>query len=223
MEAIVLAGGFGTRLQSMVSDVPKPMAPILGKPFLEYLFKYLEENKITRVILAVGYKAEIIKNYFGSKYHDMELIYSYEDSPLGTGGCIKKALELAKEEYVYIINGDTYFNVKLAKMTGKICIACKYMEDFSRYGRVLFDENNTIYAFQEKKDHQTGYINGGIYLFKKSIFTEYAMPSKFSLETDFFQKYMDKLKITAYLSDDYFIDIGIPDDYKKAMEDFKNV
>lgn len=222
MEAIILAGGFGTRLQSVVSDVPKPMAPVNGIPFLEYILKLLKKHGFNRIIMAVGYKSEVIINYFGNKYLDMEILYSNEDYPLGTGGCIKKALELVSDEYVYIINGDTYFDVNLSNMKTKkdIMIACKYMSNFDRYGKVII-ENNRIVKFQEKMPNQTGYINGGIYLFKKNIFDGFNLNEKFSLEVDFFEKYINELYIEPFLSDDYFIDIGIPDDYKKFQEDLR--
>lgn len=223
MEAIILAGGFGTRLRTVVQDVPKPMAPVCGKPFLEYILKYLKKNGVKRAILAVGYLHEVIEEYFKDSFDGIELVYSLEDYPLGTGGCIKKALSLAKEDDIYIINGDTFFDVDLKKMEGDIQIACKYLENFSRYGKILINEEGIIESFEEKKENQTGYINGGIYKFKKSIFDGYDLEEKFSLEIDFFQKYMNKLNIKAYLSNDYFIDIGIPEDYLKANEDFKNV
>lgn len=222
MEAIILAGGFGTRLQSVVSDVPKPMAPVNGKPFLEYILKLLKKHGFNRIIMAVGYKSEVIVNYFGNKYLDMEILYSNEDYPLGTGGCIKKALELVNDEYVYIINGDTYFDINLSNMKTKkdIMIACKYMSNFDRYGKVII-ENNRIVKFQEKKPNQDGYINGGIYLFRKNIFDGFNLNEKFSLEVDFFEKYINELYIEPFLSNDYFIDIGIPDDYKKFQEDLR--
>ena len=116
MEAIVLAGGFGTRLKEVVSDVPKPMAPVNGKPFLEYLIKDLGEKGIRHIILAVGYKKKIIKEYFKNRYESIEITYSEELTPLGTGGAIKKALKLAKEEDVFIVNGDTFFDIDLKRM-----------------------------------------------------------------------------------------------------------
>lgn len=224
MQAIILAGGFGTRLQGVVKDVPKPMAPIGdNKPFLLYLLRQLKKYNFTKVVMAVGYLHEVIEDFFGNEYDGIEIIYSLENEPLGTGGCIKKALEYIDDEYVYIINGDTYFDVDLNDMkTNKdAMIACKYLEDFSRYGKVAIEDGRII-RFEEKKEHQTGYINGGIYLFKKSIFDGYNMPTKFSLEKDFYEVYLDNIYIEAYLSNDYFMDIGIPSDYYQFIEDFKN-
>ncbi|MFX0195930.1 MAG: sugar phosphate nucleotidyltransferase, partial [Candidatus Hodarchaeota archaeon] len=108
-ETIILAGGSGTRLQKVVQDVPKPMADINGSPFLEYLLCYLNKQEIKKVILSVGYKYRVIQDYFGTEYKDLVLEYSIEKEPLGTGGGIKKALNLVKSDDVYIINGDTFF------------------------------------------------------------------------------------------------------------------
>lgn len=223
MEAIVLAGGLGTRLRGVVSDVPKPMAPVCNKPFLKYILDELNKYGFTRVVLAVGYKKEVIMDYFGSSYKNMEILYSVEDYPLGTGGCIKKASELINDDYVFIINGDTMFKIDYNKMkTNKdVMIACKYLEKFDRYGKVEF-ENDRIISFKEKMPNQTGYINGGIYLFKRNLFKKFDCQEKFSLEKDFFEKYIDKLYIEPFLSNDYFIDIGVPEDYYKACEDFRD-
>lgn len=222
MQGIILAGGFGTRLQGVVRDVPKPMAPVCEKPFLEFILNDLSQAGFTKVVLAVGYKHEVIINYFHNKYKNIEILYSIEDTPLGTGGCVKKALELLDDEYIYIINGDTLFKIDYSKMkTNKdVMIACKYLDLFSRYGKVII-ENNRIISFKEKEENQTGYFNGGIYLFKRNIFSNFNLDYKFSLEKDFFEKYINVLYIEAYKSNDYFIDIGIPEDYYKAQEDLK--
>lgn len=220
MEAIILAGGFGTRLQSVVKDVPKPMADVLNRPFLTYILDELVEYNFNKVILAVGYKKEVIIDYFGDNYKGMQILYSTEDEPLGTGGCIKKAMDLVSDDNVFIINGDTLFKVDYAKMKelNSIAIACKYMTNFDRYGEVIIN-NGIIERFMEKKQVEAGYINGGIYYLPKNVFSKYSLHKKFSLEKDFFEVYMDKLNIRAFLSNDYFIDIGIPEDYDKIQRD----
>lgn len=222
MQAIILAGGLGTRLRGVVHDVPKPMAPVCDKPFLEYILEELNNNGFKKVVLAVGYKHEVIMDHFHNKYKNIEILYSIEDSPLGTGGCIKKALNLLDDEYVYIVNGDTMFRIDYSKMkTSKdVMIACKYLDKFDRYGKVIID-NDRIVSFKEKEPNQSGYFNGGIYLFKRNILNNFDLGEKFSLEKDFFEKYIDNIYIEAYKSSDYFIDIGIPEDYFKAEEDFK--
>jgi len=176
MEAIILAGGFGTRLSNILFDVPKPMAPVNGKPFLKYVFDYLLKNGITHAILALGYKAEVIQKYFGDKYKGISITYSIEDFPLGTGGAIKKALSCCNEDDVFVLNGDTYFDVNLKEMKlfhdnkkSNLTIAVKAMRDFDRYGTVVI-EDHMIKRFEEKKPTDQGKINGGIYLIKKTIF-----------------------------------------------------
>jgi len=223
MEAIVLAGGFGTRLQKVVSDVPKPMAPINDKPFLYYLLKYLQKNNIERVILSVGYKSEVIKDYFGNKFENIELIYSIEDEPLGTGGAIKKALNHLEDKQGYVLNGDTFFNISLNELklfeNSKIILTLKKMQNFDRYGNVKLDNSKKIISFEEKKFTENGNINGGIYLLTKDTFDKFDMPKTFSFEK-FLEENYKKLNALGKVFDDYFIDIGIPEDYEKAKKDF---
>lgn len=220
MEAIILAGGFGTRLSTVVSDVPKPMAPINGRPFLEYLLDDLNEKGINRVILAVGYKKEIIKSYFKEKYKNIDIIYSDEDVPLGTGGAIKKALTLVEDENIFIINGDTFFDVNLKeiyqfhkKNNSELTLAIKEMEKFDRYGSLIL-EGDKIIKFEEKKYVDKGYINGGIYLINKELLNEEEKES-FSFEKDILENENLKIEKYGYKSKGYFIDIGIPEDYYK--------
>lgn len=225
MEAIVLAGGLGTRLRSVVSDLPKPMAPISDKPFLEYILKYLQKNGITRVVLSVGYKWEIIKEYFGDKFENVDLVYSVEDEPLGTGGAIRNAMNQVKNNEVYIINGDTFFDVELKNLilkdNSKLILSLKHMINFDRYGCVESDDNNLVIAFTEKGYKELGNINGGIYLTSKNIFDEFNLGEKFSFE-EFMQVNFKKLRISVKIFENYFIDIGIPEDYEKAQREIKN-
>lgn len=225
LEAIVLAGGLGTRLRSVVSDLPKPMAPIGDKPFLEYILKYLQKNGITRVILSVGYKWETIEEYFGDRFENIELIYSVEDEPLGTGGAIKKAMNQVKNSQVYIINGDTFFDVDLKSLVlednSKLILSLKHMTNFDRYGCVESDDNNLVKAFTEKGYIESGNINGGIYLASKNIFDNFDLDEKFSFE-EFMQVNFKELKISVKVFANYFIDIGIPEDYQTAQSEIKN-
>jgi D-glycero-alpha-D-manno-heptose 1-phosphate guanylyltransferase len=217
MQAIILAGGFGTRLKDKISDLPKPMAPIKGVPFLSIIFNQLISHGFTKVVLAVGYKSDKIVSYYNNRYRNLAIEYSFEDEPLGTGGCVKKAMSHIDDDYVFIINGDTYFDVnfKDIQKPNRVLIVCKYMENSSRYGKIMVN-NNVITSFAEKNSSNSGLINGGIYYFKTTLFSEFMTPSSFSLEKDFFEKYVNELKIDAYESDGYFIDIGIPDDFERA-------
>lgn len=226
MEAIVLAGGFGTRLSHIFSDVPKPMALVNDEPFLKYIFRYLRRNKIDRVVLATGYKSEVIKECFKTNYHGIEIIYSNEDEPLGTGGAIKKALSYCFDDNVFIINGDTYFDVNLHEMykfhnkkNADLTIATKQMNDFERYGNVVFAEDKRILDFQEKSYRKSGYINGGIYLLSKMILN-IIDNDKFSFEKDFMELMVKKDDFYSFNSEGFFIDIGVPEDYYKAQNDF---
>lgn len=226
MEAIILAGGFGTRLSHIVKDIPKPMALVAGRPFLEYILDYLIENDVTRIVLATGYKHEIIEKHFGNLYKDVEIIYSVENEQLFTGGAIKKALKQCKDNYVFIINGDTYFNVDLHKMkeshmanSSEITIATKLMCDFERYGTVVL-KNNRIVEFKEKKQMKKGLINGGVYLVNRNIF-EGIEKNKFSFEQDVMEKQTEEILINSFESDGYFIDIGVEEDYYLAQKKFK--
>ncbi len=223
MQAIILAGGFGTRLRSVVSDVPKPMAPVCGRPFLNYIFDTLNSYHFTKVVLAVGFQKEVIMNCYQNRYKDIEIVYSVEEEPLGTGGCLKQAMQQIDDDFVFVLNGDTMFRIDYAQMAklNRISIACKEMVDFDRYGEVIFDENHFIQSFEEKKFVHKGYINGGIYYLPKNVFDKYDLEKKFSLEKDFFEPYMKELSIQAFLSDGYFLDIGIPEDYDKAQIDFQ--
>lgn len=226
MEAIVLAGGFGTRLKEVVSDVPKPMAPVNGKPFLEYLIKDLGEKGIRHIILAVGYKKKIIKEYFKNRYESIEITYSEELTPLGTGGPIKKALKLAKEEDVFIVNGDTFFDIDLKRMKefhtenkSILTVTVKEMENFDRYGSLII-KGNKIIEFEEKKKKAKGKINGGIYLIKKDLLNR-VEKENFSFEKEVLED--KKIEKYSYESEGYFIDIGIPEDYFKIRKQFEVV
>ena len=231
MEVIILAGGFGTRLQSVVKDVPKPMANINGKPFLEYLLDYLLKYNITNVTISVGYKQEIIKNYFKDKYHNINIKYSCEDEPLGTGGAIKKAIGALSEndDKILVVNGDTFFNVDLFKLIREdkildsdITVCLKEMKDFDRYGSVKVN-NSIITRFEEKKFYKKAYINCGVYIINKNIFRKVKTLDKFSFE-EFLENNLSNIRACSYIANDaYFIDIGIPDDYKKAQIDFKEI
>lgn len=219
-EAIILCGGLGTRLRSVISDVPKPMAPIKNKPFLAFVLEYLKKQNISRVVLAVSYKYEIIQEYFGNSYLGMQILYSIEKEPLGTGGAILEALNLINSDSCYVLNGDTFFDVNLDRLKlddSDICVALKPMKNFDRYGSVDIDNNSYISAFNEKKFTSNGLINGGVYLIKKNIFNSFNLPNKFSFE-EFFQENFLTFNAKATVFDDYFIDIGIPQDYKAFID-----
>jgi D-glycero-alpha-D-manno-heptose 1-phosphate guanylyltransferase len=227
-EAIILAGGLGTRLQGVIDNIPKSMAPVAGRPFLEYQLDYLDKWGIKRVILAVGYMQEKIHAHFGSSYRSLALDYAIEEEPMGTGGAILSALKMIKGYAAFIFNGDTYFDVNLQRLEdfrhikeADLCMSLRFENDTSRYGKVEFDNNNRIIAYMEKEESRgEGYINGGIYLVRKNYLLNYGLPEKFSLEKDFFQKYYPTEEFYGLRCFSYFRDIGIPEDYEKAQDEF---
>lgn len=223
-EAIVLAGGFGTRLAHIVSDVPKPMAPVAGRPFLRFILDVLAANGFRRAVVADGYKRECIEEYFGDSYRGMELVYSPEDSPLLTGGAVKRAMGHCENKWVYVFNGDTYIDVDFGAFEAGAAeadanvvamISAKEMFDFDRYGTLDVGKDGVITAFNEKKPRECGVINGGVYLLRADALTE--CPEVFSLETDFFEEVVGNGSLHAVTCTGSFIDIGVPEDYELAQ------
>jgi len=230
--AIVLAGGLGTRLRSVIADMPKPMAPVCGKPFLHYIFLYLQKQGITEVVLSVGYKSEMIKDFFGDKYQDIAIRYSVEGEPLGTGGGIAQAMAMIGSD-AFVLNGDTFFDVDLSelydffkKRKADIGLALKRMHHFDRYGTVDIGNQDRVLQFHEKQYRSEGLINGGVYVLNKNLFkkaeetSEETLLQKFSFEKDILEKHLIPLHYHGQEFKGYFIDIGIPEDYNKAQEDF---
>ncbi len=227
MEAIILAGGMGTRLREVVADVPKPMALIGDKPFLWHILRWLAKYKCSRIIISTGYKSETISDYFGDSFDGIPIDYAVEEKPLGTGGAVKFSLERTTSEDVLIVNGDTWFPVDLEKFlsfhrnTGSLfTIALKRMKDFSRYGSVDCSENRII-MFNEKKFCSNGLINGGIYLMNRLFMDQFSLPDVFSLEKDILEKAAGIGIIRCIEFSEPFIDIGLPDDYRKAQSIFR--
>jgi D-glycero-alpha-D-manno-heptose 1-phosphate guanylyltransferase len=225
-EIIILAGGKGTRLSSVVADVPKPMANVAGKPFLFYLLKKIKKQNFERVILSVGYKSEVIINYFGHNFEGLELVYAHEEAPLGTGGGLKLALSLAVSSHVMVMNGDTFFDIDYQKLLflyqknnfPPIAFAVFNIEENTRYGGIELDDTLRIVDFGS--DTKNSFINSGLYVINKSEFlknTEH-LHEVFSLEDDFFKKEFQRIAFIGvpYINH-YFLDIGIPEDYQKAQ------
>ncbi|MFC2090234.1 nucleotidyltransferase family protein [Bacteroidota bacterium] len=228
-EAIILAGGKGTRLQTVVKDIPKPMAPIGDKPFLEYILKYLEGYKMEHVVLSVGYKWKTIEQYFGKSFGSMKLSYAVEEEPLGTGGGIRLSMDHLIDEHAFILNGDTFFNINLHDLSefyfahkADMCMTVKRKRDFFRYGTVQLDVCKVI-GFREKRPVKNGLINAGVYIMGRPLLTDFERGEPFSFETDFLQKELKKLKICAMQSQEYFIDIGVPADYQKACTELPGI
>jgi D-glycero-alpha-D-manno-heptose 1-phosphate guanylyltransferase len=227
MEAIILAGGFGTRLREVVSDVPKPMAPIAGKPFLQLLLDSLSEKGFTRVILSVGYMAETIVNHFGHAYKNIELVYEVEDSPLGTGGAVRAAMQHCNSDHVFVFNGDTFLDLEASEVeqlwqtSGLPIIVGRMVADTSRYGR-LQTEHGLVTGFIEKGLSGPGLINAGCYILPTDALNHFTIGENFSLEEHFLMKVVSLDAYELFTTDGQFIDIGIPEDYSRAQTELVN-
>ena len=228
--AIILAGGFGKRLQSVVSDVPKPMALVNNEPFLSSQLRYLKHFGIKKVILSIGYLAEKIKEFYGEEFEGLQIIYVVEKEPLGTGGGVRLALEQCKDEYTLVLNGDSFFDVNIHEFlrlhineSAQFSLALRKVKNASRYGIVEVDENDRIISFKEKTtQNKQGCINGGVYILNSELFLNaYPLNTNFSIEKDFFEKQLNNLILKGFEFTGYFIDIGVPEDYKQAQNDFK--
>lgn len=229
MKAIILAGGLGTRLRDIVQDVPKPMAPVGGKPFLEYLILQLARWDIREIILSTGYKGDIIKSYFGNgKQWGVQIEYSEENRPLGTGGAVRKAAEMIEGNEFIVMNGDSFFDIDLAKLiefhmhrSSTATMALARVEDTSRYGRVDVTERGEVLGFMEKGRSGTGLINGGLYIFKKNI-VDMIPKGNISIESSMLPGLTGK-QLYAIVFERFFIDIGIPEDYFRLCKDCRRL
>jgi D-glycero-alpha-D-manno-heptose 1-phosphate guanylyltransferase len=229
-EAIILAGGLGTRLRSVVSDLPKCMAPVAGQPFLKHVTRYLLSQGIEKFIFSLGYKHELIEQFLSEEFQTLHYQCSVEQEPLGTGGAIYLACKRAKDNNVLVVNGDTLFKANLKKASSfhlennaDCTLLLKPMQDFDRYGAVELDDDLTVRSFKEKQFFQSGDINAGAYLLNIEQFIDRDFPEKFSFEKDYLEKYYAEKKIFGLIEDSYFIDIGIPADLKKAQEELKQI
>lgn len=226
-EAIILAGGFGTRLRTVVNDVPKPMAPVAGRPFLEYLLDRLARQGYRHVVLSTGYLHEKVEEHFGARYGDILVDYARETAPLGTGGAMVNALQYCHEAEVTVLNGDTLFDIdheRLIRFSEEkltpLTVVLRQVEDSGRYGSVETDASGRITAFREKDPSAgRGLINGGIYRVHRSLFDGFAVGNPFSFEKELMQKSYREKNFYAYADGAYFIDIGIPEDYSRAQKE----
>jgi D-glycero-alpha-D-manno-heptose 1-phosphate guanylyltransferase len=226
--AIILAGGLGTRLRSAVPDLPKCMAPVNGKPFIGFVMDYFIGRGIEKFILSLGYMHEVIIDYVGKAYPSLDIIYSIEEEPLGTGGAIKLACTKAVDENVVVTNGDTLFTVNANAViafhkehNADCTLSLKPMRDFSRYGVVTLDAECKVESFKEKQYYAEGLINGGLYALNVQRFLKEDLPEKFSFEKDYLEKLYGRSNIFGISQDTYFIDIGIPEDYQRAQVELK--
>lgn len=219
-EAVILAGGLGTRLAKTVKDRQKVTAPVGGRPFLEYILEYLEKNGFEKVVLAVSFHSDQIRELFGESFGTMPIVYSYEKEPLGTGGAVKQALRFCEAAAVTVVNGDTFFDVDFDRLyalyedkNADIVLAAKFLPDCTRHSTLNIADDGKILSFKEKKPQLEGFINGGVYIVNKDIFLSFEK-EKFSFETDVLENKKDGFY--ALKSNGFFIDMGVPEAYFRA-------
>lgn len=221
--AVILAGGLGTRLREVVADRPKVLAEVNGRPFLACLLDRLNDAGVKRAVLCTGYMAELVHETFGDSYRGMELLYSKEESPLGTGGALRLALPLIASDPVLVMNGDSYCDADLGLFVGQhnsstaqASLVLVPVEDVTRYGVVETDGSGSVICFKEKgNQHGKGMINAGIYLIAGSIVESIPSDVPVSLEREVFPQLIGK-GLYAFPQNGRFIDIGIPSDYHAA-------
>jgi D-glycero-alpha-D-manno-heptose 1-phosphate guanylyltransferase len=225
MRAILLAGGFGTRLRSVVSDAPKPMAPVAGRPFLFWLLDLLASRGVSEAVIAVGYMRQAIIDAVGDRYGSIAIRYAIEETPLGTGGGLRNALAMANGFPAFALNADTMLDLDYREMLenhkragARLSIAVRSAPDAGRYGRAIV-EDGRLRAFAADGAPGPGLINAGVYLFSENLLVDPALPDAFSWERDFLPSRLELLRPLAFVADGYFIDIGVPDDYRRAREE----
>lgn len=223
MEAIVLAGGLGTRLAARLSGVPKPMAPVAGRPFLEILLNQLARAGCGRVLLSVGHLGAVIQDYFGPWFRDMKLDYVVEEAPLGTGGAVRVALGQTTEDAALVLNGDTFLDADYAAMMrfhadagATLTMAVARREDISRYGGVVVEAGRVV-SFEEKGHTGPGWINAGAYVLANDLAWPAPLPERFSFERDFLAKEIGRIRSAAFEVEGFFLDIGAPEDLDRAQ------
>lgn len=219
MKAVILAGGKGTRLREVIKDIPKPMATVDGKPFLEYLVLQLVKWDIKEMIISIGYKGEAIRSYFenGSKW-GVRIEYSEETYPLGTGGALKKAAGLTDDSRLVVMNGDSFLDIAFEEFknfhTEKnafATIGLVHADHAGRYGKVETDEAGAVVSFSEKGNGSEGYVNGGVYIFNRDVI-RYIPDGNVSLEEDVLPLFI-RHGLYGTKTNGFFIDIGTPEDY----------
>lgn len=228
LSAVILAGGLGTRLLSVVSDRPKILAPVCGKPFIHYLLDQLLGFGFDSVLLLTGYRSEIVQAQLGNQYQSLSLRYSTESKPLGTGGAVRLALDLIQSPQVLLLNGDSYCQIDFngfLQFHGRHPSCCSMAlavttEGAPRYGSVLQDPSGRVTAFQEKSDQGAGCINAGIYLIPRASLQEIEQGSVVSLEKDLFPSWVHSPGIMGFSKTGRFIDIGIPQSFAEAQQFF---
>jgi len=225
LEAVVLAGGFGTRLRAVVPDLPKPMAPVAGRPFLEILLSMLAQKGVQRAVLSLGHQADLIVRHFGGRYAGIELVSEIETEPLGTGGALRAALSRCKGDAALVVNGDTFLDLELDALAARWqqrhvpLIVGRAVDDTARFGR-LDVSGHVLLGFAARGAGGPGVINMGHYVLPTALFEGQAgLPKSFSFEADFLAPRARELGFEVFVTEGLFIDIGVPEDYARAQHE----
>jgi len=227
LEGIVLAGGLGTRLRTVLPDVPKCLAPIAGEPFLSYLFTYLARQGLRRLILALGYKADTIQTWVQNRSWPFEVQFAIETASLGTGGAIQNAWPFTTTPHVLVVNGDTFCPASLPdfyqahlQKKADISLISVPVSPAHRYGMLNISSEGWVQTFEEKQPRPIGWINAGLYLLSRTWWEKQSFPTTFSWEAYLQNALLSPQPPRIYahqLPDTPFIDIGIPEDYERAQ------
>lgn len=225
-EAIVLVGGLGTRLRTVVSDIPKPLAPVSGRPFLAWLLDRLAEEGMRHVVLAAGYLAERVVDGIGREWRAMDVGYSIETEPLGTGGAVRQACGMLRGSAAHVLNGDTFLRYDmhgLEQVTNRsgvdLGMALARVDDVARYGAVI-REGDRVEGFREKGESGPGYINAGSYYLTSAAIRMLPAEPAFSFETRVLAPLTAAGRVCGFDATSGFIDIGVPEDYRRAQSLF---
>ncbi len=233
MQAVLLAGGLGTRLRSVVNDRPKPMALIEDKPFMEYVVHELSKHGVTDIVFAVGYKGSMVEEYFGDGTGfaapdgtPIRVQYAYEEELLGTAGAIRNAGRFVTEDTFFVLNADTFYQIDYSRLVEMqkeadldMALVLREVPDISRYGEAVL-EAGRLTGFNEKsRTPRPGTINGGVYLMKRTLLDDIPQ-GKVSLENEMIPRWLREGRpVGGFVNDGYFIDIGVPEAYYQFIED----
>tara|TARA_B100001250_G_scaffold384881_1_gene380133 strand:- start:959 stop:1669 length:711 start_codon:yes stop_codon:yes gene_type:complete len=225
INVIILAGGLGMRIKSLFPNIPKPLIPVQGKPFITYIFDQLINFNIKNVTICIGYNSLKFKAIIGNNYKNLKISYSEEYKPMGTGGALKLIKFEKNKKKCLILNGDSYVNFNLNSLLkkhnerkSKISVVLSKVLNRSRFGSIVINNKNEITSFTEKSiSHEKGFINAGVYLFNSEVFDEISNKIPYSLELDFFPKQIGR-SLNGFICHGKFIDIGTPISFKKASQ-----